>query len=96
MSEAKNKADSVIAWLETNHHPGHGFNRIFGSMKRKELNAIRDGIADIIEGKSGPVVELKPLPVPKTDEKKQSEPTKTDAAVKATPVSKPKSAPAQA
>jgi hypothetical protein len=65
MSESKNKADKVVAYLESNSHPGHGFHRIFGSMKRKELNAIRDGIADLIDGKEPPAVELKPLPVVK-------------------------------
>lgn len=65
MSDSKNKADKIMSYLESNSHPGHGFHRIFGSMKRKESNAIRDGIADLIEGKEPPAVELKPLPVVK-------------------------------
>lgn len=67
MSDSKNKADKIMAYLESNSHPGHGFHRIFGSMKRKESNEIRDGIALLIDGTEPATPVLKPLPVVKAD-----------------------------
>lgn len=84
MSNSKATADKIIAHLEVRHHQGHGFNRIFGSMKRKEINEVRDAIADIVDGKDVAAPELKPLPVAKQA---------TDAKAKpATPPAKPKAA----